>query len=104
MGAFRSITSLIPPLYFVRSGYIGINTDYLRTAGINGYTWEELAAIMHSSGEIAPSAYSFRFDGIEAFPMNGPNNRFAGFSLRCLDNGGENSTIDYLDRPTEEFC
>ncbi len=65
------------PLYFVRSGNVNVYYGYLRYAGIYGYYWSR-------SGSAATNAYNLGFNDSGVNPSGGPNTRYYGFSLRCL--------------------
>ncbi len=62
------------PMYFVRSGYIGLPSGSLRGAGNNGYFWSSVAYPANSQ-----SAFSLDF----AYPSDNYT-RYLGFSLRKL--------------------
>ncbi len=67
------------PLYFVRSGNVGIYGGKLWGSGINGYGWSSWP---HSNGVYA---YFLGFNGSVVGPSSGLN-RWFGFPLRCLAN------------------
>ena len=59
-----------------------INHGSLRVANIAGYYWSRTAVTYIST--INASAYYFRLATGEVGPSTGPDNRWHGFSLRCL--------------------
>ena len=72
---------------FVRSGYVnlpGVSGATFRNAGINGYGWSSRASSTRYDGSAIPSAYNLEFNASAVDPSNGPNERWLGFSLRCL--------------------
>ncbi len=73
------------PLYFVRSGYFNLTNSAgtFRRAGAYGQGWSSRAAAYTSS--TSATAYYLEYRPTEVNPSNGPNNRWNGFSLRCLD-------------------
>ena len=66
------------PLYFVRSGYVYINSGRLRHSGISGYGWSTRA---NSSDD--QNAYYLYFDASGVYPSTNFY-RWVGFPLRCL--------------------
>ena len=65
------------PLYFVRSGDVYLNDGYLRYVGHEGVYWTATAV------SSAYGAYRFYLSHIWVNPL-AYTNRFAGYSLRCL--------------------
>ena len=96
------ITSLLPALYFVRSGYINIANGRPGNMGIYNYTWSSSAASTRS-GTTSPSAYLLYFFAAGINPSTGPDSRWLTFPLRCpplystlylpFPNSPQNSTI-----------
>ena len=72
------------PLYFVRSGYVGINHGRLWLSGIYGYDWSSTASSTRDDGAAVPSGYYLLFDATGVLPASGPRHRWNGFPLRCL--------------------
>ncbi len=70
------------PLYFVRSGWIGLNNSSLRGFGRNGFDWAR-SATTYSSATSA-KAYNLKFHAGTVNPSDGPVNRVYGFPVRCL--------------------
>lgn len=70
------------PLYFVRSGYIIVNSGRLRDADRNGYDWSASTSSKHYSGSTTPSASSLLFSVVNLDSSNGPGSRWAGRPLR----------------------
>ena len=69
------------PLYFVRSGLLnlpGVSGATFSHAGLSGYWWSS------RSYSDATHAYYLGFNASDVYPSDGPNNRWFGFSLRCL--------------------
>ena len=73
------------PLYFVRSGYIYLpNTaGTFRVAGISGAWWSSRGAD-NIWGSAGLGGYYLYFGATGVGPSDGPDNRYYGFSLRCL--------------------
>lgn len=69
----------------MRSGYIQIQDGVLRHAGQNGQGWSSRAAAFTS--DTSATAYYLEFRATAVNPSNGPNNRWNGFTLRCLVRG-----------------
>lgn len=67
---------------FVRSGNININLGRLRNSGLNG-NWWSTSALTYTSSTDARSS-NLNFNAADVNPSNN-NNRWNGFSLRCLD-------------------
>ncbi len=67
--------------YFVRSGYINIDYEYLYYIGQSGYDWS-LSAGYYTSATDA-RAYYFGFGVADAVPSDNFH-RWLGFPLRCL--------------------
>ena len=82
------------PLYFVRSGWIGINIGALMSIGDFSYIWSSMAAIYSSVA--SARAYNLGFNAISTYPSGGPNNRWSDFPLRCLGSGGDNYSNEHL--------
>ena len=72
------------PLYFVRSGDLNPNDGKSWNAGLYGYWWSSRGSSTRYDGVATPSAYNLNFNATGVNPSNGPNNRYNGFSLRCL--------------------
>ena len=70
--------------YFVRSGYLGPNGGKSWYAGINGNWWSSRGSSTRYDGVATPSAYHLNFSDTGVNPSYGPDNRYYGFSLRCL--------------------
>ena len=70
------------PLYFVRSGYVDLNTGALRNFGINGYDWSRIATV-YGAGTWNAKAYNLNFNASGVNPSNN-NVRWNGFPVRCL--------------------
>ncbi len=72
---------------FVRSGNVDptVAAGTFRNAGINGYDWSSRGSSTHANGSAIPSAYNLNFNATTAYPSNGPNERYIGLPLRCLD-------------------
>ena len=67
----------------MRSGYVRVvSAGTARYAGIYGGSWPRDAVVF--SNVTSATTYSLRFDSIEVYPSNGPDNRWLGFTLRCL--------------------
>ena len=96
-------TSLIPPLYFVRSGNILINISRLRYAGFYGDDWPTTSSSKHSSGSAEPSAYYLGFGATGVLPLAGPVDRWLGYPLRWLVIGGGKYNNDYLAHSTSQL-
>ena len=71
---------------FVRSGYVDppVTAGTFRYAGQWGYDWSSRGSSTRFDGVATPSAYYLRFSATGVSPSDGPGNRYAGFSLRCL--------------------
>ncbi len=69
----------------MRSGYIVPATaaDTFKIAGKNGYNWSLRGSNTRYDDESVPSAYNLAFY-TAVLPINGPNNRYNGYPLRCL--------------------
>ncbi len=76
-------TLLLPTLYFVRSGYIGLLSDNFNSAGVAGYQWSSLASARRFTDSMIDSAYYFGFYGDGINPNNGPDYRWYSYPLRC---------------------
>ncbi len=61
----------------MRSGGPSMHIGYMRSAGLYGGYWSR-------SGSASATTYYLRFTASEVSPSDGPNNRYVGFSLRCL--------------------
>ena len=70
------------PLYFVRSGLVGLDYGSLRHSGRIGYDWSR-SAVAYSSASSA-SSYWFEFTASESRPSTGPYDRYHGCPVRCL--------------------
>ena len=72
------------PLYFVRSGRIGltVTAGTFGYAGQNGDGWSSRAAAYTSS--TSATAYGLGFNESTVYPSGGPYYRWYGFPLRCL--------------------
>ena len=68
----------------VRSGNLNPNDGKSWNAGQNGYWWSSRGSSTRYDGVTTPSAYNLNFNATGVNPSNGPNNRYNGFSLRCL--------------------
>ena len=64
------------PLFFVRSGVVNPNLQYLGSAGLSGYYWSSVA---YSSS----NAYDLTFASSGVDPSR-DNYRYLGFSVRCV--------------------
>ena len=62
----------------------GVSGATLRDAGSIGYWWSSRGSSTRFDGVATPSAYYLRFSATGVSPSDGPGNRYAGFSLRCL--------------------
>lgn len=69
----------------VRSGDVELHktTGTFRNAGAYDIYWSSRAAAYTSS--TSATAYYLQVEPSAVKPSNGPNNRFNGFPLRCLD-------------------
>lgn len=65
-------------LHFVRSGYINVGRGYMRGVDLYGYNWSR------SSRDEDVTAFDLFFEKAVVTTSGGPNNRYNGFSLRCL--------------------
>ncbi len=72
------------PLYFVRSGDLGPDNGKSWYAGQHGYWWSSRGSSTRYDGVTTPSAYNLHFYATGVDPSAGPDNRWLGFSLRCL--------------------
>ncbi len=68
----------------MRSGNLNPADGKSWNAGQNGYWWSSRGSSTRYDGVSTPSAYNLNFNATGVNPSNGPNNRFNGFSLRCL--------------------
>ena len=66
----------MPPLFFVRSGFVYANGHYLGNVGDSGYYWSSVASS-------SSSAYYLQFDSRFVYPSNS-NDRYNGRSVRCV--------------------
>ena len=75
------------PLYFVRSGVVDptYTAGTFRHAGVIGYEWSSRGSSTHANGSAIPSTYNLNFNATTVYPSNGPNERYIGLPLRCLD-------------------
>ena len=80
----QTITFLLPPLYFVRSGVTDMDLGYSRFAGMAGVVWSQTAENYDSSISASASNFTFNSDGVYA--SDGPTNRWVARPLRCLEN------------------
>ena len=85
---YITITLLLHPPYFVRSGYLPFNPEYLRNMGRNSELWSSIASSRRFDNTTLSSAYYFEFNIDNILPSNGPNVRWMGFPLRWLGSGG----------------
>lgn len=69
----------------VRSGNFNLTNSAgtFRNAGAYGQGWSSRAAAYTSS--TSATAYYLEYRPTDVNPSNGPNNRWNGFALRCLD-------------------
>ncbi len=71
----------------MRSGYIalpGVSGATFRFAGQYGYWWSSRGSSTRYDGVTTPSAYDLSFNATGVNPSDGPDNRWVGYSLRCL--------------------
>ncbi len=71
------------PLYFVRSGDVGLGNGSLRNFGSPGRDWSR-SAVAYGVGTWAANAYYLEFDAGTVYPSFGPYGRSYGFPVRCL--------------------
>ncbi len=70
---------------FVRSGYIHMQYGPFWHKSARGFYWPRSAGGYSSYvGDNAATAYRLYFDASGVSPSNGPEDRWAGFPLRCL--------------------
>ena len=82
----KTITSLLPTLYFVRSGWIDISNSRLQYLGNYGYECSRVASSKLNTNSTALSAHYLFFGATGIGPSAGPYNRWNSFPLRCLNN------------------
>ena len=68
----------------MRSGNLNPADGKFWNAGVYGYYWSSRGSSTRYDGVATPSAYNLNFNATGVNPSNGPNNRYNGFSLRCL--------------------
>ena len=80
----RLARTKLAPLYFVRSGLVYlISAGTFRVAGISGAWWSSRGAD-NIWGSAGLGGYYLYFGATGVGPSDGPDNRYYGFSLRCL--------------------
>ncbi len=70
------------PLYFVRSGRVGLVRGALRGYGESGWGWSR-SAVAYGSATSA-NAYPLYFGPSVVYPSHGPYDRWDGYPVRCL--------------------
>ena len=78
---YITITLLLHLLYFVRSGYINLESVIMRESGINGYVWPSSASSRRYEDAV-PTAYSLQFSDLTVTPSFGPYYRWYYRPLR----------------------
>ena len=68
----------------MRSGDIAPDVGKFWYAGINGYDWSSRASSTRYDGAVISSAYYLAFYASAVYQSGGPNERWHGYSLRCL--------------------
>ncbi len=76
------MTSLLPILYFVRSGDINIGNNRLWNAGNNGNKWSSTTS-SKIWNNIGFGAYYLGFSATGTYNSNGPTSRWFGYPLHC---------------------
>ena len=77
------MTILLHPLYFVRSGNIGISSGRVWSSGYDGKLWSFSANIAVINDDLTPNAYLLYFSAY--YVLHSRNyDRWDSFSLRCL--------------------
>lgn len=75
------MTSLLIPLYFVRSGHIAQDNGRLRTADLHGYYWAR--TVSANDGSTHPYRLRIIVNSVEA--SGGVTESWYGFPLRGLE-------------------
>ncbi len=75
---YLSIDTQKMQAHFVRSGYIHMHIGYLSLTGVRGNYW----AI--SNGDALYNAYNLYLNASDVNASHGPDYRYLGYSLRCL--------------------
>ena len=91
-------TTLLCPLYFVRSGNIYIYYGRFGSVGDVGYAWSSNTLSRHYNGSISPSARYLVFMDNKASYLGGPDDRWLGLPLRWLGSEGRNRKTGSLVR------
>ena len=80
LSSLQNIAS--PPLSFVRSGHVALDTSSLRLFGSNNYNWSSSAVEFEQV--TSATAHHLDVNASYVYPSRGPNNRWFGFPIRCL--------------------
>lgn len=77
----RCLTSLLVPLYYVRSGFVYVSAGCLWAAGSENHAWSSTTSVLASSP--TARAYLLSLMASEVNPSNGTANRWTAVPLRC---------------------